>query len=575
MVSTYSRKQVFDRISVLAIVIFILSSSIVLRLFNLQIIQGSFYEALAAGNHTIYKELYPRRGEVFIKDSKNQKEADFYPVAINIDLNEIYAIPNLIKDYQKTAELLTSVLEAPREEIEMRLSKKDDPYEPLAHYVTDEKVEEIKALDLEGIGFKPEIKRFYPEENLFSHVLGFVGFSDDERVGQYGVEGFFEETLAGRKGGITLKKGVLGNWIATSRRTLQKAEDGAGLVLTLDRVIQFAACSELKIGIEKYGASAGSVIIMNPRTGAILALCAEPNFDPNNYSQVENINVYINQVISHAYEPGSIFKVITMAAGLDSGKVTPKTTYEDVGMLEIDDHKIRNSDLKAHGVVNMTTVLEESLNLGAVFVAQQVGQQNFKDYVEKFGFASSTGIELGSEGLGNISSLNKGGEIYLATASYGQGITVTAIQMITSFTPIVMNGNLVKPHIVASILKPDGEVIKTEPRLVPGVITPATAKMLSAMLVSVVRSGHAKKAGVPGYYVAGKTGTAQVAKGGGYSNLTIHSFVGFVPVDNPAFIALVKLDYPTNVLYAADSAAPIFGKIAKFVLDYYQIPPDY
>lgn len=567
----------FSRITVLAIVIFILALFLIIRLSFLQIVRGSLYTALASGQHTIYKNLHPTRGEIFVYRQDYPLNKNLYPIATNEERYEVYAVPKDIKNPKILSQAVSQILNLDEPALYAKFLKEDDPYEPVMHYVKEEQVVSLKALEYPGLGFAPEESRLYPEGYIYSHITGFLGIVDDQRVGQYGLEGAIEHILAGVPGEISLETDILGNWIPVSKKSLKQAVNGSDLILTIDNSIQFFACSALKQGIEKYGAESGSIIVMDPKTGAVLALCVYPNFDPNNYSKVKNINIYKNQVTTGSYEPGSIYKAITMAAALDAGAVTPETTYEDKGEVKIDVYTIRNSDLKAHGVQTMLGVLEKSLNTGAIFAMRQLTPEIFRDYVIRFGFGEPTGIELSPESYGNISSLDKGHEIYAATASYGQGITVTPIQMLTSFTPIANQGMLIKPHIIAKIIKPEGQVTKTKPQAPVQVISPETAARISAMLVAVVNNGYSKKAGVPGYYVGGKTGTAQVPEKGkrGYSeDLTIHSFIGFAPVDNPRFIALVKFDYPKNIRFAADSAAPTFGKIAKFILNYYEVPPN-
>jgi len=308
-------------------------------------------------------------------------------------------------------------------------------------------------------------------------------------------------------------------------------------------------------------------------------MCNYPDFDPNNYSQVEDIGVYNNRAIFEPYEPGSMIKGITMAAAIDAGKVTPATTYIDTGEVKIAGFKIHNSDGEAHGLKNMTQVLEESLNTGAIFAARQVGMELFEKYFKMFGFGQPTGIQMETERSGTIETLAyHHNEIFMATASFGQGFTATPLQVLNSFAVIANKGKMMTPYIVDKIIYPGGKEEKTEPKFVRQVITTQTAQTLSAMLASVVKYGHATRAGVKGYYIAGKTGTAQVAdpETGKYStSVTTHSFVGFAPVDDPKFVMLVKLSHPRSVEFAASSAAPLFGEIAQFLLNYFKVPPAY
>ena len=575
-------KKSFDRIDYLRAVIFIFAALIIVRLADIQIFQHSFYEALAAGQHSLYEKLLPKRGEIYVRDKDESDK--LYPLSVNKAYYLVYAEPKRVLDPEKTARLLAPILKEEEEDAEevekeilSRLQKQNDLYEPLKHQVSEELVEEIKKLELAGIEFQEELYRFYPEKNIGSHVLGFVGFKNDQRIGQYGLEGYWEKELAGETGFLQAEKDAQGRWITFGTKLIEEAKDGDDLVLTLDHIIQYETCKQLNSEVEKHGADGGSIIIMNPQTGAVLAMCGSPDFDPNNYNEVEDVNVFINPATFYIYEPGSVFKPITMAAALDQGKVSPNTTYEDTGSVEIGKYTIKNFDAKAHGVNTMTEVLEKSLNTGAIFAARQVGPEVFEDYVKRFGFGQKYGLELASEAQGNISTLAKHKEIYMATGSFGQGISVTLLQLTNAFGAIANGGKLMKPYIVDEIIKPNGTSLKTEPRLIRQVISSQTATTLGAMLVNVVRHGHGKRAGVPGYFVAGKTGTAQVPRedGPGYDpDHTIGSFCGFAPVDDPVFVMCVKMDRPRTVQWAESTAAPLFGSLARFMLNYYGIPPE-
>ena len=459
-----------------------------------------------------------------------------------------------------------------------RLSKEGDLYEPLKHKLDQDKKAEIEALALAGIKFEEEIYRYYPEGEITSQVLGFVGYQADDLTGMYGVEGYWQKELAGEKGWLTFEKDAAGRLIPLARRVKAEEENGTDIVLTLDRSIQFTACNGLKTTVLKHGADDGSVIIMDPKSGAILAMCNYPSFDANSYNEAKDYELYNNNTIFEAYEPGSMFKALTMAAALDVGAITPLTTYEDTGSVEIAGYTIKNSDGKAHGLKNMTQVLEESLNTGAIFAARAVGPELFYNYFQRFGLGKLTGIQLASERAGDISSLKYNKEIFMATAAFGQGIAVTPIQIIKAFGAIANGGKLMKPYIIDEVRQPDGQVEKTQPEFLSQIILKKTADTLSAMLASVVKYGHAKRASVPGYYIAGKTGTAQVADPdtGKYStDRTIHSFVGFAPIEDPKFVMLVKLDHPRSVQFAESSVVPLFSEIAQFLLNYLKVPPSY
>jgi len=432
---------------------------------------------------------------------------------------------------------------------------------------------------LAGIGWTNQITRYYPEKNIGSQLLGFVGRQSENNLlkGYYGLEGCYDKELAGTAGFLRSELDSSGSWIATAGKDFREAEDGKNLILTIDKSIQFFACNALNKAVAAHQAESGSVIVYDPQTGRIIALCNSPDFDSNKYNEVEDIHVFNNLALTDNYEPGSVFKVITMAAGIDAGKVDPFSGYEDPGELKIDGFSIYNSDRLAHGWQTMTQVLEKSLNTGTVFIANKLGREEFRRYVYDFGFGKKTDIDLCSEGTGDLRSLDRNGAVYLATASFGQGITTTAIQLVKALGAIANEGKLMQPYVVDSIIDKDGNVLKkTVPKLVNQVISPQTAKLVSSMMVTVVENGHAKKAAIAGYRVAGKTGTAQIpdTKKGGYSDKTAHTFFGFAPNDKPRFVMLTKIVAPKDAKFAESTAVPLFGDIAKYILQYYAVPPE-
>ncbi|MEK7496675.1 MAG: penicillin-binding protein 2 [Patescibacteria group bacterium] len=565
-----------SRLALVRLAFFIFFAIIILRLFEVQVLDQSLYAALASNQHDVLAELFPVRGNILTRDSLS--ENGVYPVAVNRKLWQVYSVPRDVTDALEAANKLSPLLGLPSEEILTRLaSDPTDPYEPLAHELSDEAVEQINKLNLAGIKTAPETVRFYPEAELYSQILGFIGFADDKKVGRYGVEQYVEEILAGAPGKLISEKDPGGRLIMSASRSIVPAVAGADVVLTIDKNIQFQSCRALQSAVKKHEARGGSVLIINPKDGAILALCSTPSFDPNNYRAVSDIGRFLNPISSTAYEIGSVFKPITMALALDAGKVTADTVYDDTGSLIFGPDVIKNSDGKAHGLQTMTQVLEESLNTGAIFAMRQVGKKEFGEGVKNFGFGEVTGIELPHESVGNIKSLNEKQEIYFATASFGQGITATPLQMAQAFGAIANKGKLIRPHLISEIRYADGSVLKTEPTLVRQVIKPETATTLGAMLVSVVENGHGKRAGVPGYYVAGKTGTAEISLsgGGGYEkHKNIGTFIGFAPLNDPKFVMITKIVEPQGLVFAESSAAPLFGELAKYLLQYYQVPPE-
>ena len=569
------------RIHLAAAAITLVAVLIIGRLFQLMILQHDFYTALAAGAHEVYAKLIPERGSVLIQDSRTGEE---YPLAINRDVFVVYADTRKIMNDETAEEVAQTLAEVFRYDEEkklalyLKLNKRDDPYEPIEPWVEEAVVEDLRKKNLPGIGFVRKPRRAYPEGRLAAHAVGFLGKTEEgKEVGRYGVEGYWQEELAGNGGFFAGEKSAAGRLIPLAGISIEPAENGADIVLTLDRTLQFMACEKLNSAVKEYQASSGALIIMEPKTGAIRALCSWPDFDPNNYNQADSIQVYNNTAIFTPYEPGSIFKPITMAAALNEEVVTPETVFHDSGSVEARCKKpIKNAGEKSYGDQTMVGVLENSINTGLVFVAKKLGKNKLVEYIERFGFGVKDGIELDSEVSGTIESLREkpGDEVncYAATASFGQGITATPLQMVTAIGAIANGGKLMKPYAVEEVRYADGRVERTRPVEIRPVISPRAASLVAGMMVSVVDDGQARNARVPGYYVAGKTGTAQIPGPGGYSEDTNHSFVGFAPIDDPKFVMIVKFEKPARK-YADSTAAPTFAEIAKFALQYYGVAP--
>lgn len=550
---------------------------IVGQLFRIQVLSHAFYEALASGQHDIFQELFPERGKIYSRDTVTNEE---YVLATNQKLTLVFAEPFRLEDPKGATEKLAELFaweDEERADFEAKLSDKKRRYVRLKSKVPDDLRLQIEALDIEGIRFTDETHRFYPEMTSGAQVIGFLGVAEDGgRVGRYGLEGYFDEVLSGSQGFLESERDSGGRLIVGGDHSIQEAVDGADIVLTIDRTIQHIVCGKLEKWVELHEAERGSVVVLDPKSGAVLAMCNAPAYDPNAYNLVESINVYNNTAIFDPYEPGSVFKTVTMAAGLDTEKVTPDTLFDDEGEVEIGPHTIRNSDLKAHGEVTMTDVITNSLNTGMVEVASRLGSETFLKYVKDFGFGQHTGIELQTELAGNIETLARRGDIWSATGSFGQGVTVNLLQLAAAYGAVANNGVLMKPYIVSEIREPGEEPELRSPKKVRQVISERASKLLTGMLVSVVERGHGTRASVPGYWIAGKTGTAQIARqdAAGYEkDDTIGSFIGFGPIDNPQFVIGVRIDRPQTVRFAESSAAPLFGDIAAFLVDYYKIPP--
>ena len=555
----------------------ILAIAIVGRLFMLQILQHDYYATFAMDTHEIYERLHPKRGDIYFSDSRTGQT---YPAATTKEYYAIYAVPKEIPADQivSTTAAVATVLnfnDQDKIKLQEKLSKNNDPYESIARKMDENIKDQISALNLKGIYAIGESYRYYPEGNLAAPVLGFLGSdADGNLVGRYGVEGYWNKELSGQGGILIGEKSAQGSLIALADKKMVSPENGADLVLTIDRSLQYKLCERLRDGLKTYGAKSAALVMMDPNTGAILANCSLPDFDPNNYSKVESASVYTNSAIFTAYEPGSVFKAITMASGLDLGLVSPNTTFTDPCMRKFDTYEIRNALDKCYGTQTMTGVLENSINTGVIWVEEKMGSPTFLNYVEKFGFGKKTGVALSSESAGDVTALEKKGQIFGAVGSFGQGITATPLQLAVAYSALANGGNLLKPYIVQEIRYPDGKVVKTQPKITEEVISQRTSKLISGMLASVVDHGQAKYGAVPGYFVAGKTGTAQIAGKGGYSkDDTNHTFAGFAPADNPKFVLIVRYEKPQRA-WADSTAAPTFADIAKFALEYYNIPKE-
>lgn len=567
------------RIYAVILAVLLFAGGIVARMFYLQVSKGGYYAALARGQHVQYLDFLPPRGNIFIQDKFHQSsspEDGLFLVATNKEWPLVFAVPKEVTDPSALASALMPIIgeyaSSTEREFYERLKNKDDSYELLARRISPEMVSALEGFDSPGLYVRNETLRHYPAGELAAHTLGFVGYRGDERVGQYGVEGFYDDVLRGKKSAVAVP------FLFGKNESREFLKRGKSLVLSIDYNIQFMFEEKLKTAKEFLDAEGASGVVMDPKTGEILALAAINAFDPNNYSSVESIDIFLNDIIQKMFEPGSVFKPFTMAAALDAGRILPSTAYTDNGSVKVWDRTFRNSDGKAHGRKTMTEALELSLNTGMIFAEQELGHEKFREYMQRFGFGEITGVDLQGEVAGdtrNIMETKR--DVNFATASFGQGIAATPIQLLVGFSAFANGGKMVRPHVVKEVINEDGTRTPIETEIIGSPISSKIAAQMTAMLVSVVENGYGKKARVPGYKVAGKTGTAQVPdkeRGGYYEHKTIHSFIGFAPAYNPRFIALLKVDAPKNINFSADSVAPLFSKVAEYILNYYEIPPD-
>ena len=544
------------------------------KLYFVQVLAYDKYMHIAEKQHTMEKNISSSRGEIFLKDKE-----DVYSLGVNKEYFIAYLSPRDISDenIDKVAGEITSIFDVKHSEVMQKLAKRSDVYEIIKRKVEREEKEKIAAMEIEGLYFVPEYYRFYPGGSLASHIIGFVGSDGNRYVGRYGIEAYMDEELQGSDGRVLQKRDARGGWLTNTERVISNKKDGVDVYLTIDYTVQYEVEQILKDAIEQYKADSGSIIVMAPKTGKILALANYPTFSPGHYNEVEDISVFRNHAISDEYESGSVFKPVTMAMGLDDGKVTADTTYTDTGSIKAAEYTIKNSEEKVYGLQTMTQVLEESINTGVIYVERLIGNKKFKEYVERFGFGAPTGIDLPAEADGNISNLeHMKRDVEYYTASFGQGITVTPLQIVSAYSAMANGGFLMKPQIIEKKVYPDGIEEVVEPHRIHRVISEEASEEIGSMLRSVVVNGHGKRADVPGYLIGGKTGTAQVAKVDekGYDDSqTIGTFAGYGPIDDPRFSIVVRIDDPKEVIWAESSAAPTFGKVMKYLLDFYNIAP--
>ncbi len=571
MIGTPKARTTHWRLLVVFLIFLAAGGAIVGRLFVLQILHYDEYVALAARQNGSEIEP-PRRGTIYFQDKDGRRQA----AALNKETYTISAVPKDIDDSAEAAAALAEILQLDMEGLSVKLAETSDPYEVIARKVNDDTAAKVRQLDLKGILLEKESRRIYPGGNLASHVLGFVKFDRDEEHGQYGIERALDRQLRGETGfleGINRASGFI---YSLGRRIINPSRDGQDVILTIDPNIQLKAEEGLNAVVKKWTAESGTITVMDPASGKILAMAGAPSFDANSYGAEQDFGVFINRVVESQYELGSVMKPVTMAAAVNENAVTPETVYEDTGAVQIKGYTIRNFDLQAHGTQTMMQVLEKSLNTGAVFAERKLGHEQFSYYLARFGFGERAGVDLPGEVPGSLANLEAGREIDFATAAFGQGVAVTPLQMATAIAAIANGGNLMRPYVVDRIVDDAGVETVTYPVVRRRVIAEETSEAISKMLVSVVRSGFENKARIDGYFVAGKTGTAQIPNsgGGGYSADAIHSFVGYAPAFNPRFLIFLQVVRPRGVNFATTSLTPTFHDLATYIINYYGIPPD-
>ncbi|MGH2544796.1 MAG: peptidoglycan D,D-transpeptidase FtsI family protein, partial [Ardenticatenaceae bacterium] len=450
---------------------------------------------------------------------------------------------------------------------------REDPYYVITDTLPYTVGQQLVLMDMPSFQIEPVLHRAYPEGSLAGHMLGFV---NAERRGLAGVEMYYDALLKGEED-LPVPEGPPAEEIKLGHRPFNPTRNGIDLILTLDRSIQFMAEQELDMAIRDFEALGGTIIVMEPATGDILAMANTPDYDPNQYGNyLDNPDIFQNPAVSKQYEPGSVFKMVTVAAALDTGLVSPDTIYNCVGYIEVGGRIIHNWDGRAYGPRTVTEILGLSLNTGTAWLSTSLGAERFYHYVDSFGFGQPTGVDLGSEAAGTVK--HPGDGLWHAsdqgTNAFGQGIAVTPIQMISAAASLVNDGQLMQPRVVKAIVN-HGHIQEQPIRVRGQSVSPAVAQAMQRMLTEGVEM-ETKTALLDGWRIGGKTGTAQKPIPGGYhATDTIASFIGYAPADDPVFIVLIVLDRPLGVYqWGSQSAARVFNRLAQRILNYYNIPPD-
>lgn len=555
----------------------------IVRLYFLQIVRGENYNEKADRQYTSVSVDTYDRGNIFFQDkAKNTISAATLKTGYILALNTKMMATDTEMYYKTISKIIT--LDAG--EFYSKATKINDPYEEIAKHISEDKIKLINDLKLPGLIIEKEKWRYYPGDSLASRLIGFVGYDNTgtNLVGRYGLEKYYDENLK-RDGGSLYTNTFAEIFSNINKNFIQDKDREADIITSIDPEVQGYVEKIVNDTQNKWGSKLTGAIVIDPKTGEVYSMAVSPTFNLNNFKNEKNISVFSNPLVSDAYEMGSIIKPLTMAAGLDDGVITAKTTYTDHGFLEIDGRTIYNFDKKDRGIVDMQAVLNNSLNTGVTFVMNALGKDSFYNYMKAYGIGSETGIDLPAEAAGNISNLtdnlqNKK-KIEYATASFGQGISMTPIITVRALSVLANGGKLIIPHVVKKINYKVGlpknisyineakQIIKKE-----------TSEEISRMLVRVVDeslAGGMMK--MKNYSVAAKTGTAQMARpanegGGYYTDKILHSFFGYFPAYNPRFLIFLYTVEPKNIDYASKTLTTPFFDIVKFLINYYEIPPD-
>jgi len=556
-------KEKKERITFLFILFIIFYFLLIYRLYNIQVIQSDKFEEIAQQEHLTSFSIEGERGNIYDRNLKK--------LVVNVKVQSLFAIPPKIENPREAALKISLILNLETKEVLDKLNQKR-PFVWIKRKLNETEVEEIKKLNLEGLDFLKESKRFYPKNYLASNLMGFVGIDNQ---GLEGLELFFDQELKGLPGLVVLERDALGGKIPLSIKELNTHRDGNSIVLTIDEVIQYITEEALDKAFQKYKAKAGVAIVVEPKTGEVLAIAVRPSYDPNYFNKYA-LDLWKNLAITNAYEPGSTFKIVTIATALEEGVVKLDDQFYCKGWTNYNRHIFH--DIHQHGTQNLTDIVKNSCNVGVIQVGTRLEQKVFEKSIRRFGFGTLTEINLPGEVNGLIRSSKDWSKISLASISIGQEISITPIQLIMAISAIANRGTLMKPLIVKEILDSNQNSVKVfKSKPVRQVVSVETALTMTKILEQVVIDGTGREAKLDEYQVAGKTGTGQIFDfaTGKYSNSAYTSlFVGYVPAENPKISILILLDQPKGSYYGGTVAAPVFKEIASKVLSYLSIPPN-
>lgn len=550
--------------------------AITVRLFYWQVIKAQELQVKAEGQHLEQVKITAQRGKILFSDGTGM--ASIKPSFILYGLPKVLTEDEKKKSSSQLAQIISKLI--PTEDFEqLKIDFKSKLSQNLYWTILKKNIDfsvkkTIEEEKIKGVGFDSSSARFYPEGSSSAHLLGFVGSdTKGEDIGYFGLEGYYNGELKGVSGVVKQEKDALGLPILLGSFFQTAPRNGKNLVLNIDRTIQYFVEQAIKKGQERFGAKSVSAVVADPKTGAILALASYPNYDPENF-YVFPKDYYKNPIVAETYEPGSTFKVLVMAAALNENAVLPDTKCDVCsGPLQVADFQIKTWNNKYYPNTTMTETIIHSDNTGMVFTGRKLGIDNMFNYLENYGFGKTTNIDLQDEQSISMRTKKNWREIDLATASFGQGIAITPIQMIMAVSSIANKGYLMEPHVVQKIIDDKG-TFDIKPKIVRKVLKEETVKIVTEMMVKAVDEGEAKWAKPKGFKIAGKTGTAQIPVAGHYDpNKTIASFVGFAPADDPKFAMLVLYNQPESSIFGSETAAPTFFEIAKELFTYYKIAP--